>query len=314
VGSGAGFAAGNLILIHQSREGGSGVGNWEFNKIVSVGGGTNWILAYPTVHAYNTTAQVYLMRQFSSYNGSVGISGWGGVAGGLGGFFCNGEAIITGGSLTSTGYRGGNGGNNSGAFNGQTGEGHVGAQSDAIGPNGSGGGQGRANDTNAGGGGNAATGGGAFGGTPAGNTSLTNMVFGGGGGGFSRDNQDSDGTVGGGILVVVAKRITIIGALTSGSISSFLANVGGSPSGSAGTGAGGSFLFKGQIINFGSSLVSAIAAASGGGSRPGGQGSPGRIHVDFGKSVTGNTNPAADASLDKILNDPAGGFFVNMLD
>lgn len=36
-GQGTGFAAGNLVLIHQSRNGGGGSGVWELNKISSVG-------------------------------------------------------------------------------------------------------------------------------------------------------------------------------------------------------------------------------------------------------------------------------------
>src|SRR6266516_4851393 len=69
VGSGTGFSNGNLLLIHQSRNDGSGVGNWELNKLSSGGGTTSWTLAYSTIFAYDTTAQVYLMKQFTTYNG-----------------------------------------------------------------------------------------------------------------------------------------------------------------------------------------------------------------------------------------------------
>ena len=64
-GSGTGFADGDLLLIHQSRNGGTTVGAWEFNKIASGGGTTSVTLAYATTNAYNTTAQVYKMKQFS---------------------------------------------------------------------------------------------------------------------------------------------------------------------------------------------------------------------------------------------------------
>src|SRR3990167_3256691 len=86
-GSGAGFANGDTVYIEQSRNGGSGVGNWEFNKIASGGGTTSPTLVLPAAFNYDTTAQVYLMKQFSSFDGTIGGSAWNGVSGGIGSFF-----------------------------------------------------------------------------------------------------------------------------------------------------------------------------------------------------------------------------------
>src|SRR3990167_2210136 len=110
-GSGTGFAANDLVIIHQSRNGGTGVGNWELNKISSVGGGTNWTLAYSTIYAYDTTAQVYHLVQNSAItiNSAQTLTGvaWNSTTGGIVALLCNGIVTVTGNiTVASKGYVG----------------------------------------------------------------------------------------------------------------------------------------------------------------------------------------------------------------
>jgi hypothetical protein len=326
-GSGSGFANGNLILIHQSRNGGGGVGNWELNKIASGGGTTSVTLAYATIRAYDTTTQVYLMKQYSSYNGTLAVgTSWDGSKGGLAGFFCNGNATITGGSSTGVGWRGGSGLNST---PGTQGEGSAGVGGQSSGEN-SGGGGGGVGD-----GGNRATGGGGGGHKDAGsqsaaaggapqpsggaalgdNAGLTIAEFGGGGGGGARGGGVSgpggNGGSGGGFILVIARSITVSGALsTNGNVGS-----NGSSEGSGGGGgAGGAILFKGQTI----ALGTAITATGGAGGSPasgnetaGGSGSDGRIHADYLTSISGTTSPTLDSRQDtSLVDNPGGGFML----
>lgn len=297
-GSGTGFADGDLLIIHQSRNGGAGAGAWEFNKIASGGGTTSVTLAYTTTNAYDTTAQVYLMKEYSSYNGTLSPSvEWGGSSGGIAGFFCTGAATITGGSANGHGYRGGSGNNNSN-LTGNSGEGTSGASvansASANGNGGSGGsvGPGGANRAPAGGG-NGAAGSGTNPGSTAGNAGLTVAVFGGGGGGKGMDSpSQNDGTDGGGFIVVVAKTITITGATDAN---------GANAQTNAAAGGGGSILLKGQSITLGSGLLTATGGT--GGNNAGGTG---RIHADYSGTISGTTNPTIDTRVDSALADSGG--------
>jgi len=321
-GSGTGFAAGNLIIIHQSRNGGTGVGNWELNRISSVGGGTDWTLAYATIYAYNTTAQVYLMKQYSSYNGTLATgTAWAGASGGIAGFFCNGTATITGGSSNGGGFRGGAGSVSSTSTQG---EGETGAGSAATSANGSGGGGSLS--------GTGGTGGTAFQ-TVAGLT--TRFVFGGaGGGGNARGGGNAlAGGAGGGIVIIISKTIDITGSMTTNGANG-AANIGGSD-GMGGGGAGGTVLLKGQNITLGSTLITSTGGAAsidpgsgsgdgagggagsangtnGDGNGPGGAGAVGRIHADYSTSISGTTSPTIDTTVDSIYDDTPGGFFAFM--
>lgn len=332
-GSGTGFANGNLILIHQSRNGGTGVGNWELNKISSVGGGTDWTLSYATIYAYDTTAQVYLMKQYSSYNGTLAVgTAWDGTKGGIAGFFCNGNATISGGSSNGTGYVLGIGGPLGGA-DGKTGEGTSGASivSTSANGNGAGGANNSADGGSGGGGGghgatgtagSAGTGGSTVGaaGGEGGAVALTTMVFGGGGGGGGYGSYDSqsgqNGGAGGGLLFVIAKTITISGAITNGGNT---ATNGDTSGGAGGGGAGGSVLLKGQTIILGSGLLTAsggAGGAQGGGGHyggAGGAGAVGRIHADYLISITGTTTPTIDSTQDSTLSSGGGAFLLNFV-
>src|SRR3990172_6753271 len=84
-GSGTGFSAGDLVLIHQTQ--GTGFGTWELNKISSVGGGTNWTLSYNLTITYVTGAQVYLLKEYTTVdiNSTKTLTGlsWNGTTGGI---------------------------------------------------------------------------------------------------------------------------------------------------------------------------------------------------------------------------------------
>ena len=86
--------------------------------------------------------------------------------------------------------------------------------------------------------------------------------------------------------------------------------------GGGGGGAGGSALIKAQTVAFGSALVTAAAGTGGGTQSGGGNGSVGRIHLDYLTSYTGTTNPTLDARLDTSLTlsgSSGGAFLMNML-
>lgn len=196
------------------------------------------------------------------------------------------------------GYRGGNGDavNNDCAGSGNQGEGTGGIGTYVPAPNGNGGGAGGASGCfgtgggggNGGAGGNSSAGGVGLGGQIAGNTELTNIVFGGGGGG-SNDNPGNSiggGGAGGGIIVLMSKNVTVTGAITSHG------GQGGGNKWGGGSGAGGSILIKGHTLSLGNDLI----RADGGSPRNGGgTGSAGRIRVEYcGDVPTGVvSNPAS---------------------
>ncbi len=322
-GSGTGFAAGNLILIHQTRDGGAGAGAWELNKISSVGGGTNWTLAYATIQAYDTTAQVYLLKQYTNATINSGqtltSSAWDGTKGGIVAFLCNGTFSGTGtidlkgkgflgfadnpGGSDATGEQaeGTSGGGHTRA-NGANGNG-AGGGTNAGGSNKGGGGGGGNGATGTAGANNGATGGVA--GASAGNVGLTVMVFGGGGGQGGVFNTGScSGGFGGGILLVIAKNIDTSGmTLIKSDGSDGTTSGNGNLDGGGGGGAGGSVLLKGQSLILGTAKITAAAGAN---AASGGAGAVGRIHADYSLSVTGTTSPTLDSTQDNIFNSPAG--------
>lgn len=325
------FAAGDIVLIHQSR--GTLAGTWELNKISSVGGGTNWTLAYAaTFTSSNVGAnqcQVYRLLQYSSININSGHTltsvAYNGARGGIIALLCNGTTTITGnisvagvtGALgvaaggAGIGFRGGASTN---VTQSQYGEGTSGANatSSTSAANGSGGGgswgnsESAAHDGAGGGGGNAVAGGAGIGngaaynglgGGTAGNAALTSMVFGGGGGGGSNRTTPSyvksSGGGGAGIVLLISKTITVTGTINLNG------GVGPTSDGGGGGGAGGSCLLKGQTITLGSNLIT----ATGGSAFSGGTGGAGRIHVDYKTSISGSTSPTLNSTQDATLNE-----------
>lgn len=337
-GTGTGFNIGDLILIHQTRNGGTGVGNWELNKITSVGGGTNWTLDKATIYAYDTTAQVYLLKQYAGVNIAAGVTitgqSWDGTKGGIYALLCSGTATIAGNIKTDgvvgttgpppgigIGFSGGLSMSGPTAGPAYTGEGSGGASVIQTTANGNGAGGSNATPSfgvagGGSGGGNGTVGdtgqslGGATVGTPGaavGQVSLQTIFMGGGGGGCSGGLGGSGGGGGGGgIIFIFAKTLNVTGSITSNG------GAGGQSASAGGSGAGGSILIKTQIGTLGTSLVTAPGGVktTGTGLADGAAGGTGRIHLDYYTSFTGTTSPTIDSSQDSSLGT---GAFVGII-
>lgn len=309
----ASFAAGQLLLIHQSQ--GTGAGNWELNKIQSYSSGTI-TTAYPLINTYVSAAQVLVLKQYSAItiNGLVTLTtkAWDGTVGGISGFLCNGTTIFSGtAKATVKGFREGPRETDPPSYAIQ-GEGTVGAGAqNTQTANGNGGGCGISGGDYAGaGGGNGAAGsnsGVATGGSAAGNASLTSMVFGGGGGGATVSGGLASLGVsgpGGGNILIISKSFTVTGSAVSGGGDG---SVQGSQASGGSGGAGGSILVKGQTIVLGSNLVTAPAGIHSAHGSAGGQdgvdGAVGRIYCFYSDSLSGTTTPTLGSAVDPILSD-----------
>jgi len=321
----ASFAAGQLILIHQTR--GTGAGSWELNRILSYTAGTI-TTSYPLINTYTDSgasqAQVRVMKQYNNVTIDSGKTytgkAWDGNVGGILAFFAKGTTTVTGNISTSgKGFLGATLFNGSSGAN-YTGEGTAGASVNGqSGANGNGGGggdnevSGQPQRGGGGGGGNGtagttgtpASGGvGGTGGAAAGVAALTTAVFGGGGGDVQKtfDGGSSDvGGNGGGMIFIFGKNITITGTISTSGLNGASGSIGG------GGGAGGSVLLKTQIGTFGTNLITVSAGVGGNGNvASGGAGSVGRIHLDYKTSYTGTTDPTIDATQDATLYQQVG--------
>lgn len=304
------FAAGQLILIHQTR--GTGAGQWELNKIASYVAGTI-TLAYPLIFGYVSGAQVLVMPQYSSGSIAGGVTitlkAWDGTVGGIYAKFCDGTFTIAG-TLTGTG-KGFRGGSDNGQITENSGEGTAGASTATHSANGNAGGGGEAEQGgqvwgNGGSGGNGAAGtaggvnnGGVGGnaGAASGNAGLTLATFGGAGGAGANSNGEN----GGPFILIIAKTIVVSGSVV------LKGNNGANGNTTGGTaGAGGSALFKGQAVTLGSSLVDASGGIGGTSNYPpesnGKNGAVGRIHADYVTSFSGTTSPTIDSRVDGRLS------------
>lgn len=338
--SGSGFAAGDLVLIHQVDNTGN-VGVWELNKISSVGGGTNWTMAYQLQATYGSHAHVYKLKQYSqvTINTTKTLTAIDfdvtGTSGGLLVILCNGKVTINGSlSATGKGYRGaasvrnadgkqGEGYNADGgstSINANTVGGGGGWAGDNHGGFGGGGGAGggHANAGSGGGGGGTAGSGGTAGTAGVDNTALSIAHYGGGGGSggeqYDQGNAGSGGDGGGGIIVI-APIIEVVGGIAANGNNGGNSQPGISDGGGGGGGAGGFVLLKGAYVDVGTNLVTVAAGSGGthtGSGGDGGQGSVGRIHVDFGSVLKGSATPTIDQRLDPILASGGGGILLTM--
>jgi len=331
----AGFAAGQLILIFQTQ--GTGVGNWELNKISSYVAGT--ITTTKVLkNTYSTGAQVLVMPQYSSGSiaGGVTITGkaWNGTVGGIYAKFCTGTFTIAGNLVgTGVGFRGGNG-TTSASTNGNYGESWTSVQGNSGNVNSlaTGGGGGRRNDPNndnssGGGGGGLSTAGGTgtrpgdlaatggAGGGTNGNPTGVFIIFGGGGGGAGGastqpTNPGGNGGASGGWVFIIAPIINISGSIPCNGQVGYNGNsLGGVITNGGGGGSAGNILLKGQVITLGTGLVTATGAAGGGGNGgSGGLGGNGYIHADYSTSISGTTSPTIDSRQDLTLASAAGFF------
>lgn len=337
------FANGDLVLIHQSR--GTAAGAWELNRIESGGGTTSLTMSLPLKNTYtdsgNSQAQILEMKQYSSLtiNSTKTLSApdWDGNKGGIVAYFVSGVATYAGNiSLNAKGFVGGLRAGTT-ATVGKTGEGSAGASSTSASNNGNGGGGGNFGGADiglsgAGGGNSAAASNGpvhiefggnngptaSTGGALAGSSDLITALFGGGGGGGAHDLESGDpftgtGGDGGGFALCIARQhVVTTGGMTAagsnGEANSANHNGGG------GGGAGGSILLKGQIITLGSGVITALKGTGEYGcgtqhSNLGSDGAEGRIHIDYGISYSGTTNPSVDVRQDLGLKDSSPGIF-----
>lgn len=329
VGSNSGFSVGDIVVIHQSRNGGDGAGKWQLNKIIGISG-TTFTFKYKLTQDYATTGQIVRVAQHRNItiNGTLTGSSWDGTKGGI--TVLMGESVSGSGTidLNGTGYRGGT--INGSSSTGNAGEGTGGASSQTTNTGHSGGGGGAKNSQDSGnsgaGGGHASSasngpihnefgvhsGPAATGGASAGSADLTTMVFGGGGGAGGRDSgsggDTGNGARGGGILIIIAKNIDLSAMTivrTNGNQGSYENS---NHNGGGAGGAGGSVLLKGWYIVLGSGKVTANAGAGNWGcdtqhSNLASDGAPGRIHADYKISISGSTSPTLDSTQDDSLND-----------
>lgn len=312
----ASFAAGDLVLIHQTQ--GTGALNMEWNVIQSINGGSSpFTMAIPLQNTYNAGAQMIKFPRYKSFvqNSSVNInvSTWDGAKNGIGGLFCEGNATFNGSvNMNGLGFRlGAGGGVNTVGSRGEGTTGNDQAQSQTPQQNGGGGGgysnNGPWDQGNGGAGGansatNAQSGNGTGGGNnsngPAGSPGLAvgtpnldQFSLGGGGGGGGNTNGSGNGKNGGngaGAFVVVAKRI-ILGATASFTANGNSGVVANFHAGCGGSGGGGSFLLICEELVWTSGAVLTASGGphivnnNGGPDSDGGAGGDGRIAVQCGK-------------------------------
>jgi hypothetical protein len=302
------FAAGQKILIHQTR--GTNAGTYQETSIASYTAGTITTVDKLKI-TYSSTgdnkAQVLVGKQYSAVtiNSSriLTAKAWDGTTGGILYFFCSGT-FANNGAITATGkgFRGGLGTTSTGTSGdagnyGWMGEGSAAASyrrtwtsNDANITNGSGGeGGGQAGQRNGGGGGGGngtvggigtSTGGpgegpmanGGDGGVVTGSADLTTALFGGGGGGGGVDwplgATSGAGGAGGGFIHIRAATTTNSGTIASGGSDGVAGSSTGSFAGGGAGGAGGSILFKSQTATLGTLLVTATGGTGGTGSSP----------------------------------------------
>jgi large repetitive protein len=320
LGAASTFANGDLVLIHQSR--GTGVGNWELNRIIAGAGTTSITLFQNLINTYidsgASQAQIVELKEYSSFtqnNGhTLSAPAWDGNVGGIIAFLCNKTVTIDGVlSASGKGYAGPS--NFSGtAYLGYSGEGTAGGTVQSIYPNGNGGGAGTVTYTSgAGGGGGHANAGQmgqyrsgmslGYGGDAVGNAGLTNLNFGGGGGEAVNNVAASGGGNGGGIILIITRYITInptTGYILSSGLNGNTLPGGDSDKGSGG-GAAGSVLIKCITASLGTDRAICSGGVGVGSYAKGGDGSVGRLHLDYLLSKSGTTTPTLDVTRDYYL-------------
>ncbi len=310
------FAAGQMIMLHQSR--GSGAGSWELNFVEAYSHGApgSMTTEFPLVNTYGNTgadrAQVRKVPQYSSITIQSGFTysakAWdpSTSTGGILAAACNGDILVDGViSASAKGYLGGAAQSAPPNNQGAQGEGTAGAGSQTGTANGNGGG-GVSDIHNQAGSGGENSGGataGSAGSTSPGNTAgtadLITMVFGGGGGSGSNASGagiSGAGGRGGGIIALWFGSLTVsaTGSIVSdGAQGSNTSGSDGSP-GAGGGGAGGSIRLAGSYSSVGNGRVHANGALGGTVANTGGRGGEGRIAFFVCDRVAGNTtSPSA---------------------
>src|SRR3990167_1051074 len=306
---------GDLILIHQTR--GTGVGQWEINKVSSGGGTTTLILQVALNYTYTDSgasqAQAIKIPQYTNITvdstKTWTSQSWDGNIGGILIAAANGTIDINGavscnsaGFLKATSQAGAGTSGIAGSAN-YTGEGGAGASTNQNAANGNGGGGGLAEGTDAnsknssggGGGGNGTAGtqlnergsdtpqsptqAGGGGGATSGAADLTTMVFGGAGGNSGRNqNGGTAGSLGGDGAGI----IFLFGKTfdpSGGTMTAIGDNGSTSNTGGGGGGAGGSVLIQCTTATLGTNLITATASSGGAQGLYGGGGGAGGVGI-----------------------------------
>lgn len=323
------FSNGDLILIHQT--GGTGVGQWEINRIVSGGGSSPLVMQENLQYTYTDSgasqAQIIRIPRYTNVtveSGTWSLTGWDGSIGGIFPIACKNIFTVTG--TVSGATFGFTGGAISGSNTyGQQGESYDGSEAYSQSANGGGGGGGGRetnvydHDAGGGGGGGYATGGtagggatqdkGAAGGT-YGNADLVSTFHlgsgGGGGGSAYEGSYGGPGGDGGGGIIIFTNSISI-----SGNISANGANGTNSTHGGGGGGSGGSVMIQCRTANIGTSKITVGAGSGGTGGAygyDGGAGGVGRIALHYSDSYAGTTSPTLNATNDNTLQETSGAF------
>ncbi|HYO51045.1 MAG TPA: S-layer homology domain-containing protein, partial [Chloroflexia bacterium] len=315
----SGFAVGDLVFFHQTQ-GTANVGRYELNTIVAIDGSNNWTLASPLAYSYdsiNGSAQAVKVPQYTSVTveskGVLTAPPWDGGSGGIMIFLAS-ETFSAVGTITMSGagFRGGSAITGAGAH-GRRGEGAAGGYNEPTRENalnGGGAGSGSAFDAGAGGSGAGHALSGSVGcdvsstsdpgipGVPVGANDLGDLFLGGGGGGGGVGPEEGTvsgmGGSGGGIIFISAAHLNVSGGLLHAN-----GGAGYDPTseadGGGGGGSGGAIILRARTAALGTGLVTATRGlgAVGIGSLLicGGDGSVGRIRVDYCETVSGETNP-----------------------
>lgn len=318
VASNAGFAAGQYVMLIQMV--GTGAGNFEFQKIQSISGGTLFFYSALTNTYQASGAQVLKVSEYHNVSitgGTWTAASWNGTTGGVlvalltGGLSVTGTGAVTapsgfaGGVATNCTQVGGQRpcaqgnsstgtGSNSTSANGMGGGGGQFDNGANVAAGGGGGGYGGSGTTGNNGG--AASVGGTGGGT-GGVVTLASLFMGGGGGGGDTNNGGTNagsGGAGSGIIFISSASTTISG---SASITSNGGAGGSVNNASGGGGAGGSIRIPVRLnMTIGSGLITASAGAGGATSVAGGGGGVGRVATVSAASVSGTASPSIDTS------------------
>jgi hypothetical protein len=286
------LANGDIFAIHQDS--GAGVGQWEFNMVVSGGGTTSIVCKRAFHYEYVAGASVIKIPRYDVVTlGSWTVSE---IT-----FIVAKTSIAGSGTLNGTGTGFGGGNQNiytkAGGGGGNGGTGGGGGTRETPGGGGGGGGGGANGTTGAGNGSNP-------GGGQTGSTDLITFQKGGGGGGggggFSDPGSSTNGANGGNVLWLISKSVDIssVSIVMSGNNAVSPSN---SDGGSGGGGGAGCIGICAMIVILGTNKAVALGGNGGTNGQHGGNGGIGNIAVHHSGVVTGTTNPTftdiTDANL-----------------
>lgn len=323
--TGSTFANGDVLFIRQAR--GTGVGQWEVNRVVDGGGTTSLTLMFPLHYTFTDSGasqsqvtKIALYHDVTVESGTWTLPAW---DGNVGGDF----AIAAKESITITGTISGSG---KGFVGGAAvGPGQVQTSKQGEGESAAGGSLSSTNN-GAGGGGSSWSDDGvpaAGGGYKTGGSSTTwstgaaswgssddlttGAGFGGSGGGGNTgntgDTTSGKGGNGGGFVIIFAKNIIVSGGISDNGENGANKS-GGGEAGAGGGGAGGGVLLICQSATLDTNKITAAAGAGGTGSNgSGGAGSVGKIAVHHQGTVTGTTSPTFTDVTDPTLFETVTG-------